>query len=79
VFELLGRLGLEIHGALGLLGCLSLLIRDGVFLDETQVVVADPLIAETLEGPHNLSQKLGSGLYMSWVLSILYNWMNFLF
>ena len=56
MFELLGHLGLEILEPLWLLGYLSLLIRVGVFLVETQVVVADPLIAKTLEAPRNLSQ-----------------------
>ena len=56
MFELLGHLGLEILDPLGLLGYLSLLIRVGVFLVETQVVVADTLIAETLEAPRILFQ-----------------------
>ena len=56
MFELLGRLGLEIHEPLGLLGCLSLLIRVGVFFVETPVVVSDALIAETLEAPRDLFQ-----------------------
>ena len=56
MFELLGHLGLEILEPLGLFGYLSLLIRVGVFLVETQVVVADTLIAETLEVPRNLFQ-----------------------
>ena len=54
MFELLGRLGLEIHEALERLGCLSLLIRVGVFSYETQIVVADTLTAEILEDPRNL-------------------------
>ena len=58
MLEHLGHLGLEILDPLGLLGYLSLLIRVGVFLVETQVVVADTLIAETLEAPRNLSQIL---------------------
>ena len=54
MFELLGRLGLEIHEALERLGCLSLLIRVVVFSYETQIVVADTFTAEILEGPRNL-------------------------